>query len=355
MHTHIGLYLGQLQQAEQGLAEAFEMVASRHDRDPEVRDMCATLATWSWAHVQALEPLIERFGAQTRPDPERLRDALFHGNRFGGVGLLRDLQDLMTMVTRVRGLWTALGQAAHSVKDDALKSASETCCNETFRQMTWLQTQIKQVAPQALAIVAEPASELAASVPRHPTPASVPDALWGPLSGAGLLLGVGAVALLAGQPWLFPSLGPTAYLQAESPAHPTSRWFNVIVGHLIGLLAGFLAVALLNAWGAPSPLQDKVLVASRVGAAVLAMLLTLGVAPLLNASHPPAAATTLLVALGSLTTPADAVNLMIGALILAALGEALRRVRMQRSVFRPALALHNGVRAPGAHLPAGGR
>jgi len=37
--------------------------------------------------------------------------------------------------------------------------------------------------------------------------AVVPDMVWGPLA-------VGLIGLAAGQPWLFPSLGPTAYLLA---------------------------------------------------------------------------------------------------------------------------------------------
>jgi hypothetical protein len=43
---------------------------------------------------------------------------------------------------------------------------------------------------------------------------------------------------------------------------------------------------------------------------------------------PPAGATTLLVALGSLSTLTDAANLMIGAVLIAAAGEAIRRLRL---------------------------
>ncbi len=55
----------------------------------------------------------------------------------------------------------------------------------------------------------------------------------------------------------------------------------------------------------------------------LTLLLTL----LLKASHPPAAATTLLTALGSIKTVQDAINLTIGVLLVAAVGEVLRRMR----------------------------
>lgn len=38
-------------------------------------------------------------------DGERLRRALFRGLRYGGFGLVRDLQDLLTLATLVHGCW----------------------------------------------------------------------------------------------------------------------------------------------------------------------------------------------------------------------------------------------------------
>ena len=61
---------------------------------------------------------------------------------------------------------------------------------------------------------------------------------------------------------------------SRNPAHPTTRFYNTVVGHLVGLLAGFGAVALLNAWDAPAVLTSKELVLVRVFAAVIAMVLT---------------------------------------------------------------------------------
>jgi hypothetical protein len=179
-----------------------------------------------------------------------------------------------------------------------------------------------------LAVPPDLASEARAALPKKPTAAALPDQLWAPVMAAGLTLLVGLAGLLAGQLWLLPSLGPTAYLQVESPAHPRTRFYNTVVGHLVGLLIGFGAVALLNAWGDPVTLTAKTLTAARVGAAVAALALTILVCFLLRASHPPAGATTLLVALGSLSTLTDAANLMIGAVLIAAAGEAIRRLRL---------------------------
>ncbi len=159
--------------------------------------------------------------------------------------------------------------------------------------------------------------------------ARVPANVWGPLV-AGFLVGLaGAIGLLAGKPWLFPSLGPTAYLQSERPDLPSSRLYNVLVGHLVGLGAGFLAVAVLGAWDAPVVLTTHRLSPARVGAAALAIALTLLASALIRSSHPPAAATTLLVALGAFRTASDALTVAAGVLIVGVVGEGFRRLRRE--------------------------
>jgi hypothetical protein len=82
-------------------------------------------------------------------------------------------------------------------------------------------------------------------------------------------------------------------------------------------------VFLLNAYNDPVPLVDHRITWARVGAAVVALGLTL----LFKAEHPPAGATTLLTALGSIKTLQDAINLTTGVLIAAAAGEVIRRMR----------------------------
>jgi hypothetical protein len=87
----------------------------------------------------------------------------------------------------------------------------------------------------------QPAQSDRASRPDH-YPPNVPDIVWAPLAAAFLMLIVGLIGLLAHQPWLFPSLGPTAFLQAEQPKQPTACFYNTVMGHLHGLVAGILAV-----------------------------------------------------------------------------------------------------------------
>src|SRR4051794_34305656 len=79
--THVAWFLGRVQSSERQLAESLDLVAARHEQDPEIHHMARLLATWSWLHVERVKPLIARYGEHTTPDPEQLRAALFHGNR----------------------------------------------------------------------------------------------------------------------------------------------------------------------------------------------------------------------------------------------------------------------------------
>jgi len=92
------------------------------------------------------------------PDPRRCRAALagtggaelFRGTRTGGIGLLRDLQDLYLMAAECDLCWTLVGQAAQGARDEELLQVVQTCESETALQLAWLKTRMKQAAPQAL-------------------------------------------------------------------------------------------------------------------------------------------------------------------------------------------------------------
>jgi hypothetical protein len=144
------------------------------------------------------------------------------------------------------------------------------------------------------------------------------------------MLIVGGLGVAFNQPWLFPSLAPTAYLQGETPKQPSAKIYHVIVGHIVGLAMGFVAVALVNAWSQPVVLTTGILTVTRVAAAAIAMGLTTLINLLLHASHPPAGATTLLVALGAFNTLPEAINVIIGVIIIGVAGEGFRQVRARK-------------------------
>jgi len=134
----------------------------------------------------------------------------------------------------------------------------------------------------------------------------------------------GLAAYLAKQPLLFPSLGPTALLFFERPMAATSSPRNALIGHAVAIGAGALSLALFGLLDNPSILVEDATPA-RVGAGALSVALTGAVLLLLNASHPPTGATTLIVSLGFLQTPPEMAALMAGVVLLTVVGWLVNR------------------------------
>ncbi len=148
---------------------------------------------------------------------------------------------------------------------------------------------------------------------------------------------VGAFSLASGRPILFASLGPTALLQIEYPEHRAARFYNTVVGHLAAATAAFLAVIVSGAQS--SPVATRQLSPERVLAATVALGLTIVLTRLLRASHPPAASTALLIALGGFdVTLHDAATIAIGVVLVAIVGGGVRRLRGAASAASPSEA-----------------
>ncbi|HLO03378.1 MAG TPA: HPP family protein [Symbiobacteriaceae bacterium] len=126
---------------------------------------------------------------------------------------------------------------------------------------------------------------------------------------------LGLVAHLAHEPYLFPSLGPTALILFATPKAAVASPRNVILGHLIGVLAGYLALQVTGLALAPPTFVAGV-TGARIVAAALALAATGGLTVLFRTQHPPAGATTLIIALGIMTKPHTLVVLMTAVLIM---------------------------------------
>lgn len=160
-------------------------------------------------------------------------------------------------------------------------------------------------------------------------------AVYPPLSAALVIAAIAALAILTRQPWLFPSLGPTVFLQTVTPDQPASKPWNTLAGHAIGVVAALLALLVCGAVDDPAALASGVLTVGRGAATALAIALTIAGQEVLRAQHPPAAATTMLLTLGALPpSPATAVSLTAGVLLVAALGEVTRRFHPGRNAAR---------------------
>jgi CBS domain-containing membrane protein len=99
------------------------------------------------------------------------------------------------------------------------------------------------------------------------------DLIIAPLCEAALILVAGLAAWAVHQPLFFASLGPTAFELIETPGRPSARPYNVVVGHLIGVLCGFAALTVTHAWAAPAVSTSSISLL-RVWAAAIAALLT---------------------------------------------------------------------------------
>lgn len=141
------------------------------------------------------------------------------------------------------------------------------------------------------------------------------------------LVSIGLVALVAwltDEPFIFPSLGPTAFLLFHRPLSPTSSPRNTLLGHAVGAAAGYGALAAFGLRSA-GPAVAIGVSPPRIGAAALSLALTSGAMVWLRVAHPPAGATTLIVSLGILHTPVQVAVLLLGVALLVAQGQFINR------------------------------
>jgi hypothetical protein len=197
----IARYLGLAMSTERALADAFVLVGVRHATEPEMLNAARLHSNWCNGHLDLLRPAAARYGAEGSRQGERLRRALFRGRRLGEFGLLRNLHDLLTLATSVHACWMALLQAAREARDAPLEKACRACDAETLRQISWLETKLRQAAPQALTVPVSTARQFAASIPTFPQLGALADLVPGSAVRAALPLApmaaIGLAAVLA--------------------------------------------------------------------------------------------------------------------------------------------------------------
>lgn len=142
-------------------------------------------------------------------------------------------------------------------------------------------------------------------------------------------------ALVTQQPFVFPSLGPTAFLFFFSPLVPAASPRNTVYGHLIGAAVGWGCLLAFGLQG-DGPSTAVGVSWERVLAAGLSLGLTSGLMVLVNAPHPPAGATTLIISLGVLHEFEHLVVLMIAVLLLTLQAIGINRLAgVQYPLWRP--------------------
>ena len=126
---------------------------------------------------------------------------------------------------------------------------------------------------------------------------------------------IGLFAYFTDNPFLFPSLGPTALLLFYKPLAAASSPRNTLVGHIIGIVVGLLCYQLFE-HQANVVTHGAAVSWNVIGAATLSIGFTFGLMVLFNVAHPPAGATTLLISLGVVAQPEQLPVLWAGVVLL---------------------------------------
>src|SRR5579862_8829922 len=140
------------------------------------------------------------------------------------------------------------------------------------------------------------------------------------------------LALVSRNPFVFPSLGPTAYLLFFSPLGKTSSPRNTIGGHAIGLICGYGAFVVTGAGALPFGAHSGIFW-PRILSAALSLSATGAFMVLLDVSHPPAGATTLIVSLGIISRPRELVIIEVAVFLLVAQALVINRLAGLRYPF----------------------
>ncbi len=133
------------------------------------------------------------------------------------------------------------------------------------------------------------------------------------------------VALVTEAPFVFPSLGPTAFLFFFTPTAPVASPRNTVIGHAIGASMGWLSLAAFGLLNEPPAVAAGV-TWERALAAGMSLGLTSGLMVLARSPHPPAGATTLIISLGILRKPWQIGVLMIAVLLLTVQAFVINRL-----------------------------
>ena len=152
MPRHLSTYVGLAHRGEQTLADSLRQVASGHPEDPDTVTVCAALARLHDENVEKLQQVADRYGEEDVEEPERLHAETLTKTREGGVGLLRDLQDLHMICALLQSTWTVLDQAAQGERDEELHGLVQDCTQQVERTTTWLITRLKAASPQILLV-----------------------------------------------------------------------------------------------------------------------------------------------------------------------------------------------------------
>jgi hypothetical protein len=137
------------------------------------------------------------------------------------------------------------------------------------------------------------------------------------------LLVLALMTWVTGQRFLLPSIGPTVFALATRADEEVNFPYRVVVGHSLGAGAAFLAVQLFLGGIEPTSHFRPLSVAGlrQAAAMFVAVVLATGGMYAFDAQHPPVYATTLIISLGFLRTPAGLLVFLLSVLAVVGIHE----------------------------------
>ncbi len=157
--------------------------------------------------------------------------------------------------------------------------------------------------------------------------------------GASLL---SAIAYEIGYPMLSPPIGASIYVCLRHPDAVPAQPRRMIASHVLAVLSGRIAREIVSAQA--MPLAEATKNSTVLLAGVIALALTTFLVELTDNPHPPAAATTIVVALGVLPTTAGQIALLGAAVVLGAYSILLKKLRQAQAESRSASGVDHGPR-----------
>jgi len=128
-------------------------------------------------------------------------------------------------------------------------------------------------------------------------------------------------------PLLFPPLGPSAFILFRMPMSAAAAPRTVLLSHLWGLAAGFVAL-FLGMFFFPHQANADPGVVSAASIAVLSLAMGLSSLAMiwLECNHPPATATALIVAMGYITSLIQVIGFIVAVVLLITLAFLFNRI-----------------------------
>jgi CBS domain-containing membrane protein len=149
-------------------------------------------------------------------------------------------------------------------------------------------------------------------------------AIYVTVSGFISIVIVAFAASLSDAPLIFPALGPTIFFVFSHPMSPRASPRNIVLGHLIGGLCGWVSLAVFGLLSRESILAAGV-GAPRVMAVGFSLALTSAIMVLFYLEHPPAVSTALIFSLGFMTSLVELAVLMLAVLFVTAQAFVMNR------------------------------